>query len=398
MNSKMNVRLPVSMAQVALITAILVAAPLVCAQAPAFFRGTITAISGNTLTVKADADGERQVDVPSTAAIKRIAPGQTDLKSAEAIQFSDLTAGDRVLVTPDPKAAGPTTQALRIIAMKQSDLALKQQKDREDWQKRGVGGLVKSVDSAGGIILLTTGAGVTAKTITVHTTKATILKRYAPASVQFAEAKPAPIEAIHPGDQFRARGEKNADGTEMTAEDAVSGTFRNISGTIASMDSAASTLTVKDLTTKKQVTIHITAEAQMRRLPEMMARMLAVRLTGTSSAGGNGASIAGGQSQNVSGAPQQRNWGGQGGGRGQYGGQGGGDPEQMLSRLPPIQLADLKKGDAIMLVSTDGATEVTAITLLAGVEPLLEAPAASQNLLNNWSMNSGAGAAEAASQ
>jgi hypothetical protein len=61
----------------------------------------------------------------------------------------------------------------------------------------------------------------------------------------------------------------------------------------------------------------------------------------------------------------------------------------MLSRLPAIQLADLKKGDAVMLVSTDGATEVTAITLLAGVEPLLEAPAASQNFLNNWSMGSG---------
>jgi hypothetical protein len=60
----------------------------------------------------------------------------------------------------------------------------------------------------------------------------------------------------------------------------------------------------------------------------------------------------------------------------------------MLSRLPAIQLADLKKGEAVMLVSTDG-NEVTAITLLAGVEPLLEAPAASQNLLNNWSMGSG---------
>jgi hypothetical protein len=130
--------------------------------------------------------------------------------------------------------------------------------------------------------------------------------------------------------------------------------------------------------------------------------MLAARLTGTSSAGGAGNLSAGGQPQNVSGAPQQRGWSGQGGGqgngRGQYGGQGGGDPEQMLSRLPSIQLADLKKGDAIMLVSSDGATEVTAITLLAGVEPLLEAPAASQNLLNNWSMNSGAGAAEAAAQ
>jgi len=67
----------------------------------------------------------------------------------------------------------------------------------------------------------------------------------------------------------------------------------------------------------------------------------------------------------------------------------GGDPQQMLSRTPVIQLADLQKGDAVMLVSTQGTTDVTAITLLAGVEPLLEAPAAS-NLLSNWSMSSGA--------
>jgi hypothetical protein len=57
----------------------------------------------------------------------------------------------------------------------------------------------------------------------------------------------------------------------------------------------------------------------------------------------------------------------------------------MLSRAPAIQLGDLKKGEAIMVVSTGGTAEVTAITLLAGVEPLLEAPAAS-NLLSNWSM------------
>ena len=386
MKNKMKVSLPASRLLAALSIAVLVVVPLLRAQAPAFFRGTITAISGNTLTVKIDANGERQVEVPSTASIKRIAPGQKDLSTAATIPFSDLAIGDRVLVTPDPKATGPTAQALRIIAMKQSDLALKQQKDREDWQRLGVGGLVKSVDSAGGVIVLTSGSGATAKTITVHTTKASILKRYAPASVQFDEAKPAPIDAIHAGDQFRARGAKNADGTEITAEEAVSGTFRNISGTIASMDSAASTLTVKDLTTKKQMTIHITAEAQMRRLPEMMARMLAIRLKGTTS--DSGAAVVGGRPQSVSGASQQRSGGGQ----------VGGDPEQMLSRLPPIQLADLKKGDAIMLVSTDGATEVTAITLLAGVEPLLEAPAASQSLLNNWSMNSGAGAAEAASQ
>ncbi|MGD0548504.1 MAG: hypothetical protein ABR991_11845 [Terracidiphilus sp.] len=348
--------------------ALLAGAALTQAQTPKPFQGTITAINGSTLTVKTDADGVYQVDVPADAALLRIAPGAKDLSAAEKISFSDLAVGDRALVKPDPNGSGPAVHALRVVAIKQSDLALKQQKDREDWQRRGVGGLVKSVDAASGVILLSSGAGAAAKTITVHTAKTTMLKRYAPASVRYDEAQPAPIEAIHAGDQLRARGEKNADGTEIAAEEVISGSFRNIAGTITSLDAAGSALVVKDLATKKQVTIRITAETQMRRLPERMATMLAMRLKGTTSGGGQ---WSGGQ------AP---------------------DPQQMLGRAPAIQLADLQKGEAVMLVATDGASEVSAITLLAGVEPLLEAPAASQNLLSNWSMNGGAGAAEAAAQ
>jgi hypothetical protein len=67
----------------------------------------------------------------------------------------------------------------------------------------------------------------------------------------------------------------------------------------------------------------------------------------------------------------------------------------MLNRAPAIHLSDLQKGDAVMLVSTQGTQEVTAITLLSGVEPLLQAPASTQNmLLSNWNMSSGS--AEAA--
>jgi hypothetical protein len=158
-----------------------------------------------------------------------------------------------------------------------------------------------------------------------------------------------------------------------------------------SLDTAGSTLIVKDLVTKKPVTIHITADAQMRRLPEMMAQFLAARLKGTS-----GAAAAGGNSS----AGVQRGNGQGGGGQwaGRNGGQGGGfsDPQQVLNRAPAIQLSDLKKGDAVMLVSTEGTAEVTAITLLAGVEPLLEAPAASQDLLANWSMSSGSSMADTA--
>jgi uncharacterized membrane protein YgcG len=356
------------------------------AQAPAAFRGAITAINGRTLSVKTDAGDVRQVDVPSTASVLRVAPGAKDLSAAETIAFSDLASGDRVLVKLDPGAVGPTAQALRVVAIKQEDLALKQQKEREDWQRRGVGGLVKSVDAAASVIVLTSGSGATAKTITVKTSKATILKRYAPASVRFDAALPAPIDAIHAGDQLRARGTKNGDGTEIDAEEVVSGSFRNISGTIASLDTAGLTLVVKDLATKKPVTIHITADAQMRRLPDRMAQALAARLKGTAGGGqwsGGGAGRTGGGGQ-WGGSGGQGSGGGQGG---QWSGQGrGGDPEQMLSRAPAIQLGDLQKGEAVMLVSTEGTTEVTAITLLAGVEPLLEAPEASRNLLANWSV------------
>ncbi|HEY1255854.1 MAG TPA: hypothetical protein VGF01_13835, partial [Terracidiphilus sp.] len=315
MTSTMKIRLLSSTVRWAVILVLLTCALEMQAQAPKPFQGTITAINGSTLSVKSDADGVQQVDVPATAILLRIAPGAKDLSAAEKITFNDLAVGDRALVKPDPNGTASTLLALRIIAIKQSDLAQKQQKDREDWQRRGVGGLVKSIDPATGVIMVGSGAGATAKTITVHTSKATILKRYAPASVNYDEALPAPIDAIHAGDQLRARGEKNADGTEIAAEEVISGSFLNIAGTITSLDAAASTLTVKDLATKKQVTIHVTAESQLRRLPDRMAAFLAMRLKGTPSASSGGASPANGT------GPGGQHSGGQIGG--QWGGAGG---------------------------------------------------------------------------
>jgi hypothetical protein len=371
-----NAGIPVLLLSIGLLAALLMAAPPSGAQPPSHFLGTVTAISGDVLTVKPAQGDAQQVEVPSTAAVKRIAPGQTNLSTAVAMQFSDLAVGDHVLVNLDPNATGVTPQALRIVAIKQEDLARKQQEETEAWQ-HGVGGLVKSIDQAGGVILLTSGAGPIARTIAVHTTASTVLKRYAPGSVRFEEAQTAPISAIQAGDQLRARGEKNADGNEITADELVSGGFRNISGTIMSLDPASSTLVVKDLTTKKPVTVHISSEVQMRQLPDRMAELLAARLKGIAAGANGGARAQGGGAAN-GGAPMQRG-----------GGSGAADMQQVLSRAPAIQISDLKKGEAVMLVSTQGASDVTAITLLAGVEALLEAPA-SQDLLSNWSMNSSA--------
>jgi hypothetical protein len=352
----------------------LLIAPLM-AQTPAAsrFLGTVTAINGSSLTVKTDAGEPRQVDVPATAVLKQIAPGEKDLSKAEVIAFPALAVGDRVLVRLDTKAPEGSSVALQIIAIKQADLAKKQQADREDWQRRGVGGLVKSVDPAAGTIVITSGSGQSAKTITVQTNKSSVLKRYAPASVRFDLAQAAPITAIQPGDQIRARGNKSDDGLQLTAEETVSGSFRNIAGTVLSVDATAETLTVKDLATKKPATIKFSAESQLHKLPDAMASRLAAFLKG-------GAKPSGAPMQGA--APAA----GAGDPRGGFG--GAPDPQMMLSHAPAIQLSDLKKGEAVMLVATQGTSDLTAVSLMAGVEPLLEAPAAS-NLLSNWSMGGG---------
>lgn len=396
------------------------AAPAAPPAAAAKFMGAVTSISGDTLTVKTTQGDSRQVQLPATAILKRIEPGQTNLSAAVDMQYSDLAVGDRVLVNVDPASTAAVPAVLRVVAIKAADVQKKQQLEAEAWQ-RGVGGLVKSVDTSSGAIVVSTGGGPTAQTMTVKTTPATVLKRYAPGSVRFDEAVAAPITAIQPGDQIRARGQKTTD--TLTADEVVSGGFRNVSGTITSIDPAGKTLVVKDLVTKKQVTVHMGAETQMRRLPDRMAQFIAMRLKGQAPSGygggayGGGAArpqgAAGGSSAGSStgngagsgagpgGASGNGAAGGTGAGNatggwqsGQHSGAGGasggtGDLSQALSRAPTIQLADLQKGEAVMLVSTQGDADVTAITVLAGVEPLLEAPA-SQDLLSNWSMGSSA--------
>jgi hypothetical protein len=348
------------------------------------------------LTVKTDAGVEHKVTVPDGIRLQRVAPGAKDLSSAATIQFSDLATGDRVLVRVAPDPATDPLTAISIVAIPQADLAQKQQREREDWQRNGVGGLVKSVDAGTGAIVITSGAGATQKTITLRTTPATVLKRYAADSVSFDQAKTAPIETIHPGDQLRARGTKNPDGTELAAVEVVSGSFRNIAGTISSVNAGDSTIIVKDLATKQSVTVHVRPEAQMRKLPDEMAKALASSTKADAPAGAGAPGAGGPPAGMPAGAPRP---GGQAGGGAAMGGQPGGwqgrratggDPQQMISRAPAIHLADLQKGDAVMLVTTEGTSDVIAITLLAGVEPLLQAPASTQNmLLSNWSMSSG---------
>ena len=367
--------------------------------------GTVKAASGKSITLAAEGGNEINIVVQDGARLLRIEPGEKDLKNAAPLLLQDLQPGDRILVRGANAPDGKSLLAVSVIAMKKADLAEKHAHEREEWQKHGAGGLVTAIDPATGAVTISTSALGANKSVTVHTSKNTILRRYAPGSVKFDDATSAPLDQIKVGDQLRARGPRSADGSDLTADEVVSGSFRNIAGTITSIDPSAGTITISDLATKKPVMVRVNESSQLRKLPPAMAQRIAARLKGNPSdaqptGATSGTPAEGTPIQNPPAAAGQRTEGGprQGGTPGSS--QAGvPDLQQALGRMPAATLADLQKGDAVMVVATPGASDgtVVAITLLAGVEPILQAsPNGSQSILTPWTLSSGPGADAAA--
>jgi hypothetical protein len=346
--------------------------------------GAIKAINGATITLSPDSGPDITVAVQPTTRIVRIAPGEKDLKNATPIQLQDVQVGDRVLVAGKSSDDNLSLTASSVVVMKRSDLDARHQQDLQDWQKRGVDGLAKAVDLSAGTVTIT----VRTKEVVVHLSKGTVVRRYPPDSVKFDDAKPSTMDEIHPGDQVRARGDRSADGSELTAEEIVSGTFRNVAGTVDSVDASSSMLSVHDLLSKKTLLLKIMPDSQLRQLSPEMAQRIATRLKGAAAGGASGAGSAPPAATNGQPAPPA---GATGNGGNGAGGRSGGAPDfqQMLSRIPAISLSDIHKGDAVVLVSTEGTADGgTVITLLSGVEPILRAApgAGSSSILTPWSL------------
>ena len=344
--------------------------------------GTVKTVTPNKLTITTDASLTISVNVIVGAKVLQLAPGSTDLKSAASIALADIEVGDRVLATGHTDAPDALT-ASRVILMKSTDIAQKHETEQQDWQKRGVGGLVSSVDPSSGTVIITSRA----KKISVQATPTTIYRRYAGGSVKFEDAKPSTLGDIQAGDQLRVRGAKSDDGMSIRAEEVISGSFRNLAGTIITLDATAGTLTVKDFATKKTYSVRVTPNSGVHALPPEAAERLAAREKGTPSVAQSTATSAGSSA-------------GQGLGVSATGGSGAGsagaDLSQTISRLPQGSLADLHSGQVVMVVASQPdptSDALTAVTLLSGVEPILAAtPKGEASMtLSPWSLGGGDG-------
>jgi hypothetical protein len=256
--------------------------------------------------------------------------------------------------------------------MKSSDIAQKHEAEQGDWQKRGTGGIVNSVDAASGAVTVSVGA----KKLIVNTSSTTKFRRYAGDSVKFEDAKPGTLAQIQVGDQLRVRGAKSDDGSSIQAEEIVSGSFKNLAGLISAIDAAKGTVTLKDLATKKTLTVQITDNSNLKALPPQAAARFAARAKGVASGAGGESHVA---SAERTGGPGQS---------------AGADLSQVVSRLPNQTIADLKTGDAVMIVASQPdstSNTITCVTLLSGVEPILAAtPSGGPALtLSPWNLGGG---------
>lgn len=356
--------------------------------------GTIESVNAAAKSISIKSDKGETVTLVTTdrSFLRHLPAGETDTKKAVSMALGDIAAGDRVVATYQTGSDQKTLEARTVLVMTKSDVAEVHQKEMEDWQKRGtVGNLVSADPGAKTFTLKTAG-----RTVTVQASAQTEMLRYALDSAKIADAKPGTFADLKPGDEVHVLGNKSEDGGTVTAEKIVFGSFKQIAATVVSADPATGELKVKNLAVKKgaPVILKITPDTTIKKLPEQMAAMLARRYgAGRGQGQGQGGGQGGGRGQwagagRGNGAP-----GGGGFGGGMRGGRGM-DIKQVLDNLPATHITDLKPGDAIMVSTTEGtdSTHMTAIMLLAGVEPILTAaPDSTRDIMSGWNLGGGGG-------
>ena len=330
--------------------------------------------AAGTLTVKTDAGSVVLVSTSEKTTFDRMPPGVTDRTKAIKTSLTEITVGDGVYVRGFVAADRKSVPAQQIVVVSQSDIAQKQEKERMEWRRRGVSGMVASTNPATKEVTISSRTVMgTPQSIVIPITDKTKVLRYPPDSIpKYSDAKRSSFGEVKVGDQLRALGDKSTDGLRLTPEEVVFGTFKIAGGTVTAVDPAANTITITDLKTKQPMTIVLKPDTVVRRFTGMMG----------GGPGGPGGPPAGGGAPPAGGAappagqPQGPGAGQRPGGAGPGGppaGGGGPNMADMIERLPTIAITEIKVGDMIIMSTLPGADQnrLTAVSMVTGVEPLL---------------------------
>lgn len=322
--------------------------------------------AGKQITIKTDAGSVVNVVISDATAYMRVAPGERTLTNATKIAFTDLGEGDRIFARGMVSSDRKTVPARIVIVMNKVDIAKRQEQERAEWKKRGLLGVITALKPETKEITISSRTMAGQQSIIIPVSDKVEMRRYAPDSIKFSDAKAAKFEELKVGDQLRALGDRSPEGAQFTAEKVVTGTFRNVAGVVTAVDAATGVININDMQTKGPLTIVVKLDAVLRKFPAA-GQMGAMMMGGGRPAGAPAGAAPAPGGPGVAGA-------------GPRAGGGGMNVQDMLERLPTISAADVKVGDTIIVSSTQGADpkRLTAISLISGADTLLNMLAARQ--------------------
>ena len=313
---------------------------------PLSVMGVVTNFTPEThqVLVTTSAGNQVIVTLTDTTEFMRIPPGETTKDKFIKIAPTDFAVGDMVFARGRMSDDRKNLPARQFYVMSKGDIALKRDREREDWKTRGLSGTINSLNTEKKEITVDARTAEGTKTIVIGVSETTNLRRYAPDSIRFGDARTSSFADLKVGDQLRARGTNSADGMRFIAEEIVSGAFQTIGGSITEINSATRELKINDVQSHQVVTVVVSNNSTMRRLTPELLTALTPPKPGTAAPANATAT------------------------------KGSADLQEMFDQLPTLTLQELKVGDSILVSSTKGAepTRVTAIAIVSGVGPLLQ--------------------------
>lgn len=340
------------------------------ALTPSTIAGDVVSITETTLVINA-ASGRIEAALLDGTEYKRVSAEKPSLKTAVAAVRTDISVGDKVIVTGVMNSDGKSLPARAIYLMTSRDIAEKRAKENADWTTNGVSGKVTAVDAATGNITVEVRTIAGVRTVSVEPQTDTVFKRYAPNSIRYDQAVNGSATDIRIGDMLRARGDKSTDGATLTAKEILTGAFRTVAGAVKSVDAEKNEVVITDIQTNTDVTVSLEFVTTMKKFPAEDAQRLAMAQMAAAGGGRSGGNAGGAGERPASGTRPDGQPSGQPGG--QAGRRNGGGIDEMLDRFPTITVSEITPGEMIAVSSTVGAdaTRISAIKLLAGVEPFL---------------------------
>ena len=327
--------------------------------------GVVTKIDADAkqLTLKTDAGAELSVTMSPKVAYRRVAPGERDVRNGQTIAIGDINVGDRALAVG--KLEGTTVTASLIVIMSKADVAKTHAAEQAEWDKRGVIGIVTAA-SPEDIAIAVHGPGGTKKTLII-----TPGPKAADPAVCSGFDQVRGRQAVDARrDQDRRSGARV--GRKERRRDQVDGGgdhLRVVQGDRGDdpFDRCGESLHARERSGDQE-----TGDGQDQSGFEFAQ---ASRANGADAGGAQPSAgrRRGARARRQSAeAVQKAEAGADRRARRRW----RRDLTQMLERVPAVTLADLKAGDAIIVLSTVGASpdQMTAITMLAGVEPILTKP------------------------